>query len=231
MKKIVIDGPGWSGKTTLARRLAKELDGNFVFLDSEKMYDAIGYFVMRDGIDPNGRDVADELCSRHQLSFGITEGRDFAVLLDGKDIAEKIRSGETWEVEEVRTTFFAVKNNPVIKTYIAKTLREIAENYNVIVEGEDIGVSIFPDADVMFFLTADTDEQARRIWQVLKESGVEAEYTKVYDAFAEKERKEAKGRKPVKLAEDVFIIDSTRMSAEQVFENAMGIIRGGMENE
>ncbi len=214
---IAIDGPAGSGKSTVARAMAKR--ANLTYLDTGAMYRAVTDAALTRGIDVADTEATGKLAA--ELDISLENGPEGpVVIVDGQDRTTQIRT------PEVDANVSAVAAVPAVREAMLKVQRNAAEAGNVVAEGRDIGTVVFPNAEVKVFLTADPSARAlRRAVQrnggdlaqdshasanAEQQAAIEAEL--VARDKADSERKTA----PLKPAEDAVHIDSTAMSVEAV---------------
>ena len=151
---ITIDGAAGVGKTTTAKKLAKEL--GYQYFDTGAMYRAVTFFFLAEKVDINLASKVKESLKAMNLQIDFLSGSDMVILLDGKDISLKIRN------QEVTSNVSAVSALKEVRKMMVSIQRSITEQGNFIVEGRDIGSVVFPDAQYKFYLTADYDVRAKR---------------------------------------------------------------------
>jgi cytidylate kinase len=215
---IAIDGPSGAGKSTLGRRLAREL--KLLYIDTGAMYRAAALAVMESeiGMD-NEQQVAHVVKSADITLEGDPDS--LHVLLDGRDVSEKIRTEEVSHAASVISTIAEVRRALVSRQ------RELgARGRGVVLDGRDIGTVVFPTADLKFFLTAAPEERATRRYEEerLKERDVTFEKT-LSDINLRDRRDSTRDDSPLAIAEDAIVIDSTELSIDEVFERMMSAVR------
>jgi cytidylate kinase len=201
---VTIDGPSGSGKSSTARALAKRL--GFDFLDTGAMYRAVAHATLRASVDPTDARQLAALLSN--LCLEMPPGR---VVLNGEDVTEAIRT------PEVSAASSRVAVLPTVRRFLAGQQRAIAAGRNIICEGRDQGTVVFPDAVRKFFFTADPMERAARRHRELAARGESVTLESVYAAQLERDRRDAeRDLAPMRPADDAIVIDSTRMSFDEV---------------
>ena len=205
---VAIDGPAGAGKSTLAKRLAREL--GFIYLDTGAMYRAIALKVIRQGV-PLANDAAlRDLVGATEVDLREVDGK-LAVLLDGVDVAGEIR---TPEVSQMASKVSALA---CVRARLLDLQRQVGKRGSVVAEGRDIGTVIFPQAEVKIFLSASTEERARRRYHELCAAGKTVEFTETLAEMAERdERDSGRDLAPLRQADDAVAIDSSTMDAERV---------------
>jgi cytidylate kinase len=205
---VTIDGPAGSGKSTVARLVARALKATF--LDTGAIYRALALSAERSGIDTDNERQLAHLASRMPIAFR-DEGGSQHVLLDGEDVSDAIRA------PHVSQGASEVSRWPLVRQALLQTQRDVARQGAVVAEGRDTGTVVFPDAQVKVFLVADEEVRAQRRHAQLRESGREIALS---DVIAEQRQRDARdsGRlvAPLLPADDAVRIDTTQSSIEQV---------------
>lgn len=203
--RIAIDGPSGSGKSSVAKAVAKKL--NFFHLDTGAMYRTLGYKIYKEGLDIlNAKEVI------KNFDFDIKNNRFF---LDGEDVSEKIReniiskyASEVSKIKEVRE-------------YMVNLQRKISDKYNVILDGRDIGTVVFPNAEIKIFLTASPEIRANR--RKLEDDKVS--YEKILEDILKRDYEDInREHSPLKKANDAIEIDTDNLSFEEVLNKIIGIV-------
>jgi cytidylate kinase len=212
---IAIDGPAGAGKSTIARRLAARL--GFTYIDSGAMYRAVGWWALRQKLDPSDMHRMEQLA----LAAGITlEGDGARVLLDGEDITEAIRGPEVSKAASLVATI------PGVRRALVEKQRAIGAQNNVVMEGRDIGSVVFPNADLKIFLDADVQERARR--RAIEVNGDRDVISRQIRERDERDRTRAEA--PLTQAPDAVYVDSTGLSIEEVEETILRLVRARISN-
>ena len=205
---IAIDGPSGAGKSTLAKRLAKELE--FVYLDTGAMYRALALKVLRQGIDLADDARLAELIGSTGIDLNEKCGK-MEVLLDGADVAAEIR---TPEVSQMASKVSALR---AVRARMLELQRAMGRRGNVVAEGRDIGTVIFPQAEVKIFLEASVSERARRRYDELIASGRAVDLVETLREIEERDKRDSeRDVAPLRKAEDALMIDSSRVTADEV---------------
>jgi CMP/dCMP kinase len=203
---VTIDGPAGAGKSSAAKALARRL--GFEFLDTGAMYRAVSLAALRAGVGWTDEPALAELVGRIRIE--IPPGR---VLLDGEDVSALIRTPEVTRGSSV------VAAVPAVRRRLVEVQRAIASGRDVVCEGRDQGTVAFPDAGCKFFLTADPDERLRRRLKEMADKGEVVDPEALRQALEERDRRDA-GRDvaPMRPAEDAVVLDTTRLTLEQVID-------------
>jgi len=213
---ITIDGPAGSGKSTVAKILAKRL--GFGFLDTGAMYRAVTVAAMRAGIDIADKDALRKVLDSSDFDFSTANGT-LLVRLNGNDITEQLRDQQVTEgVSKVAPIDF-------VRDKLVEMQRAFAAATGAIItEGRDQGTVVFPDAKVKFFLTAAVAERAKRRYQELKAKGVDADINEIEKAIAKRDLNDSQRQiAPLRKADDAIEIDTTGLDIEGVVNKLLEI--------
>ena len=215
---ITIDGPAGSGKSTIAKMLAKEL--GYTYIDTGAMYRAVALMVKREGIDPDNPDAVVELMKKIQIDLKPAEN-GVQVFLNGEDVSKEIRT------EEIGKIASKIARHSEVRKILVQMQRELGlKAKNVVIEGRDTGTVIFPDADIKFFFTASPEIRAERRFKELKEKGLNISYEEILKEIKERDYlDETRKDSPLRPAEDAIIIDTTGKSLSDVFQDVLKIIK------
>jgi cytidylate kinase len=213
---IAIDGPAGSGKSTVARGVAKRL--GFTYLDSGAMYRAVTLLALEQGADLDDADALGRLARDASIDLREREHDYVQVILNGRDVSEQIREPR---VTGASSRIAALA--PVRAALLEKQRASIA-NGDHVVEGRDIGTVVAPDAELKVFLTADADERARRRASELERRGVVADAGEVKAAIEQRDELDStRSAAPLRAAEDAVQLDTTGLDAEQVIEKVVAL--------
>jgi cytidylate kinase len=214
--RVAIDGPAGAGKSTVAKAVAAQLA--IEYIDTGAMYRAVGLKLLAEGI---GTDPADE--KRRARVLAETE-IDFAggrVYLDGRDVSGDIRT------DEISRMASACSALPAVREKLVALQRAMGERKSVLMDGRDIGSNVFPGAEFKFFLTASPEERARRRFLELREKGADVSFEGVLADIERRDYDDShRALHPLMRADGAHEIDSTDMSAAEVTELVLLIIRG-----
>jgi len=212
---ITIDGPSGAGKGTAAWRLAKELD--YQLLDSGALYRIVGLKAFEAGLlthEVLDEDAITALTQKLSISFQPNEATgNVDILIDGALIGKDIRN------ETVGGYASKVAVFPKVRQALLQLQQEMAEHSGVIADGRDMGTVVFPDADAKVFLTASSESRAQRRVTQLEQAGETADYEAILATIQERDiRDETRSASPSKPAEDALLLDSSVLTAKQVYE-------------
>jgi cytidylate kinase len=214
---IAIDGPSAAGKSTLAKRLAKDL--GFTYLDTGAMYRALALKVLRESIDIGNEAALTKLMDGTEIDL-VEKGGKLQVLLDGEDVSEAIR---TPEVSQMASKASALK---VVRHGLLVLQRAFGRRGNVVAEGRDIGTVVFPDAEVKIYLDASAEERARRRVEELRKTGRQVSLDETLREMGERDKRDSeRDLAPLRKANDAIALDSTALDAETLAQTVMQQIR------
>ena len=216
---IAIDGPAGAGKSTIARRLAAEL--GYCYVDTGAIYRTVAYFLDLLGISPKDADgVAQYL---DELTVGITydeEGKQH-MIMNGMDVTEDIRT------QEISQKASLVSANPLVREMLLDLQRDMAKEYNVIMDGRDIGTVVLPRANVKIFLTASPEVRAKRRTAELEAKGQTANYEKVLKEIQQRDYQDShRSIAPLKQAKDAVKVDTSELDIDGVVAAIRKIVEG-----
>jgi len=203
---IAIDGPAGAGKSTLARRLAADLQ--LVYVDTGAMYRSIGLYMARCGVDVTDAAAVESRLPEIDLELRYEEGVQ-KMILNGEDVSCAIRT------EEASANASKVSAIPAVRAFLLETQRGLARKCSVIMDGRDIGTVILPNADLKIFLTASAEERAKRRFAEQVERGEQVVYEEVLREIKERDiRDTTRAAAPLKPAEDAVTLDTTGHTLE-----------------
>jgi cytidylate kinase len=201
---IAIDGPAGAGKSTVAKKVSREL--NFIYLDTGAIYRAIALYLVR-----NNTDITNDTSIKKALTSINLKYTTEHIYLDNKIVDNELRT------EEISKKTSDYSKLYLIREFATSFQRNIAINENVVLEGRDIGTVVFPDAEYKFFLTAKTEIRGKRRFEELLSKGEEASLDAIIKSI-EKRDENDKEREiaPLKKAEDAVEIDTSSISIDEV---------------
>ena len=213
---IAIDGPSGAGKSTVARSLARRL--GYIYIDTGAMYRSVALRVKEKSTSPEDELALKQLASSLPITFS-TKGEQTHVFCEGEDITEAIRT------PEISRLASAISRQKGVREALVRMQRKMGKEGGVILEGRDIGTVVFPDADVKFYLDAESDERARRRYHEMLKKGVRVDYKETQEELVQRDHHDMhRIYSPLRKAVDAVFIDSTHRSVEEVVEEMVRII-------
>ena len=215
---VAIDGPSGAGKSTLAKRLSKEF--GFIYVDTGAIYRTVGYAAQCAEVDSKDVQGVESLLPTIDIGFDYDAEGSQRMLLNGKDVSKEIRTP--------KSSIYAsdVSAMPAVRAFLLDMQRAMAEKYNVIMDGRDIGTVVLPNAGLKIFLTATAEERARRRYLELKEKGTDTTYEEVLkDIHYRDQQDSTRATAPLKAADDAVTVDTTHVD----FEGSFAILRDLMK--
>jgi len=214
---IAIDGPSGAGKSTVAKGLAKRL--GYTYIDTGAMYRSVALRVKEKSISPEDESEISQLVSSLRLTL-IAEGEQIRVFCDGQDVTEAIRT------PEISRLASHISKQKAVRKALVRMQRETGKEGGVILEGRDIGTVVFPDAEVKFYLDAESDERARRRYEEMVGKGMKVELKETEEELAQRDHQDThRIHSPLKKAKDAVCIDTTHRSVEEIVEEMTRIVR------
>lgn len=212
---IAIDGPAGAGKSTVAKKVAKEL--SFVYVDTGAMYRAMALYLLRKGVNREDPDEIGEACQNAEISIEYQNGEQI-VLLDGENVNAHLR---TEEVSAMASVSSAV---PRVREKLLDLQRKLARTMSVVMDGRDIGTTILPDADVKIYLTASSLTRARRRYLEYQEKGEPCDLAEIQKTIEERDQRDmTRESSPLCQAEDAVLVDSSELTIDETVEKILSV--------
>lgn len=213
---IAIDGPAGAGKSTIAKKLAKEL--GYIYVDTGAMYRAMAYHFLQNNIASDNESEIAKSCKNVDVSISYIDGEQ-QVLLNGQNISNKIRN------EEVGNMASATSVYPVVRTKLVELQRQLASKENVIMDGRDIGTVVLPNANVKIYLTASSKVRAKRRFDELTAKGEDCNFDDIEKDIIDRDYRDMhRETSPLKQADDAILLDTSDMDIDQVVSRIKEII-------
>ncbi|MCJ1987236.1 (d)CMP kinase [Lactococcus carnosus] len=206
--RIAIDGPASSGKSTVAKLIAKDFD--IIYLDTGAMYRVATYIALCNGLSETDGTSIIGVLKENPISFGnAPEGQ--LVYTGEVDVTHAIRQND---VTNAVSKISAVTE---IRDYLVDVQREIASHGGIVMDGRDIGTVVLPDAELKIFLVASVEERAQRRYKENLQKGIETDYDLLKFEISERDRKDTTRQvSPLKQASDAILIDTTGITISEV---------------
>ena len=217
MISVAIDGPAGAGKSTIARAVAKAL--GFLYVDTGALYRSIAFYALAQGIDPSNESLVLPLLKEIKVELAFQNGEQ-RVILCQKDVTDSIR---TSEVSMAASKISAI---PAVRQFLFGLQRDMAERYNVIMDGRDIGTVVLPNAKVKIFLTASAEDRAKRRYDEMISKGESAVYEQVLQDIRRRDEQDAnRAIAPLRPAPDAILLDTTGNR----LEDSIALLRSTIE--
>lgn len=220
-KVIAIDGYSSTGKSTVAKRLAKHLQ--FIYVDSGAMYRAVSLFALKNGcFDHNELNNSKLIEKLDQIDIDFkfdNHTQKSEIFLNGKNVEDSIRG---MEVSQKVSVVAAI---PEVREKLVALQRKMSEKHSIIMDGRDIGSVVFPHADVKFFMTASADERAKRRYEELKNKAEDINYEDVLENVKSRDHIDTtRKHSPLVQTDDAIVIDNTNLTQDEQFEKMLDYI-------
>ena len=214
---IAIDGPAGAGKSTMAKRLAKEL--GYQYVDTGAIYRTVAYFMDLWGVSP--KDIDNITRYIDELTIGIEYDEDGLqhMIMNGMDVTEDIRANDISQKASL------ISAHAIVRDMLLDMQRDVAKQYNVIMDGRDIGTVVLPKANVKFFLTASAEVRATRRTEELKAKDQNANYDQILKQIQQRDYQDTHREiAPLKLARDSIKLDTSNMTIDEVVAEMKRIV-------
>ena len=214
---IAIDGPAGAGKSTMAKRLAKEM--GYYYVDTGAIYRTVAYFLDLLGVSPKDVDGVSRYIDELTVEIEYDETGAQHMIMNGMDVTADIRT------PDISMKASTVSAHAVVREMLLDMQRDVAKQHNVIMDGRDIGTVVLPRATVKFFLTASPEVRAQRRTAELLAKGQKADYKKVLDEIIKRDYQDTHREiAPLKRAKDSVVLDTSDLNEDQVIEKMKEII-------
>lgn len=220
---IAIDGPAGAGKSTIARRVAREL--SFIYVDTGAMYRAMALYLLRKEVNRDDTEQIGNICQDAEISIEYQNGEQI-VLLNGENVNSYLRTEEVGNMASVSSAV------PRVREKLLSLQRKLAKDMSVVMDGRDIGTTILPDADVKIYLTASSLTRARRRYLELQEKGTVCNLDDIQKDIEERDQRDmSREISPLRQAEDAVLVDSSDLTIQQVVDRILQIFRSKTTGE
>ena len=220
---IAIDGPAGAGKSTIARRVAKEL--SFIYVDTGAMYRAMALYLLRREVNKDDTEQIGNICQDAEISIEYQNGEQI-VLLNDENVNSYLRTEEVGNMASVSSAV------PRVREKLLSLQRKLARDMSVVMDGRDIGTTILPDADVKIYLTASSLTRAKRRYLELQEKGTVCNLDEIQKDIEERDQRDMNREiSPLRQAEDAILVDSSDLTIQQVVDRILQIFRSKTAGE
>ncbi|MBR2754719.1 MAG: (d)CMP kinase [Lachnospiraceae bacterium] len=215
MKQIAIDGPAGAGKSTVAKILAERLD--YMYVDTGAMYRTIALACIRKGIDLADEAAVSKVCEEADISIKYENGVQ-VMYLDGENVSEAIRNEEVSKAASDTSKFLKVRERLVLMQ------RDLTKEYNVIMDGRDIGTAVLPDATLKIYLTASVQVRAERRYKEYKEKGIACELEEIKKDIEQRDHNDmTREISPLRKADDAVEVDTSDLTIDEVVQKIIDL--------
>ncbi len=219
---IAIDGPSGAGKSTLAKMIAEKMGA--LYVDTGAIYRTVGVYAKKNNVEPTDAPAVISLLDTIQIEMRHGEDGLQRMYLNGEDVTTQIRQ------HEISAYASAVSAIPEVRAFLLDMQRSFAREFNVVMDGRDIGTVVLPDAKVKIFLTADPEDRARRRYLELVQRGQQAEYDTVLKDLIQRDYNDShRASAPLKPADDSILLNTTGFTLEQSFELLFNTVKEKLE--
>ena len=217
MISIAIDGPSGAGKSTISRKAAEKF--GFIYVDTGAIYRTIGLATKIHGVSLDDTAAVVALLPTLEIELKYNDAGEQHMYLDGNDVSRDIR------LPEVSMLASKVSAIPEVRAFLVDMQRGMAEKYDVIMDGRDIGTVILPNADLKIFLTADVRDRARRRYEELHAKGMEKPFDEVLAEMEKRDEQDTqRAAAPLKAADDAVLLDTSGNTLEESIDEVCRLI-------
>lgn len=210
---VAIDGPAGAGKGTITKLVGERL--GLINIDTGATFRCVALNMIKENVDITDEDKIKEILR----NINIEIHPDGEIFLNDEKVTKRIREND------VNNLVSPISTIQIVREKLLDIQRRMAEGKNVIMEGRDIGTTVFPNADVKIYLDATPEERAKRRVLQNKEKGIESSYEEVLENIKDRDKRDSTREiAPLKKADDAIYVDSTNLNIEQVVEKIIGII-------
>ncbi len=212
---IAIDGPAGAGKSTIAKKVAKELA--FIYVDTGAMYRAVAFYLLQNKVEGDDSEGIAGKCTEADVSIRYENGEQI-VLLNGENVNAYLRT------EEVGNMASKSSANPAVRAHLLNLQQNLARENDVVMDGRDIGTVVLPEAQVKIFLTASVETRARRRYEEYLQKGESADLEEIKRDIENRDHQDmTREISPLRQAEDAVLVDSSEMTIQQVVDAILTI--------
>lgn len=214
---IAIDGPAGAGKSSMAKALAKDL--GYQYVDTGAIYRTVAYFMDLWGVSPKDVDGVNRYIDELTVEIEYDEDGVQHMIMNGMDVTDDIRT------QEISQKASLIAAHACVREMLLDMQRDIAKEYNVVMDGRDIGTVVLPKATVKIFLTASAEVRAKRRYDELIAKGQKAKYETVLKEVQQRDYQDTHREiAPLKMARDSVKLDTTNMNREETLAAMKEII-------
>ena len=213
---IAIDGPAGAGKSTIAKKIAKQK--GYIYVDTGAMYRAMALYLIEEKVKKEDSRQISEKCKTADITIQYEAGEQ-VVLLNGRNVNGLIRTEEVGNMASVSSA------NPDVRTKLVELQQQLASTTSVVMDGRDIGTCVLPEADIKIYLTASSAVRAKRRYEELTAKGQSCDLDVIEKDIIERDERDMKRElSPLKQAEDAILLDSSCLTIDEVVSKIMEIV-------
>ncbi|WP_273326385.1 (d)CMP kinase [Vallitalea guaymasensis] len=213
---IAIDGPAGAGKSTIAKKIAKELD--IIYVDTGAMYRAFGLYCIRNNISSDQNDIINNILDDIDISICYIDGEQ-QVILNDENVNQFIRD------EEVGKMASEVSVNKNVRLKLVELQRNLATKKSIVMDGRDIGTYVLPNATIKIYLNASVETRAKRRHKELLEKGISRDLESIKDEIGKRDYRDMNREfAPLKKADDAIEVDTSNLSIDEVVNKILKMI-------
>lgn len=217
---IAIDGPASSGKSSVAKLIAKEQ--GYIYIDTGAMYRMLTLKALRKELDLENEDDLFQLLKNTDITFE-KQGEEQIAFLDNEDVTTAIRQ------TDVTNNVSVVSSHQKIRQELVSKQQEMSNDHNVVMDGRDIGTVVLPEATLKIFLEAEAEERAKRRYEENIQNGIDSDYETILEDIKKRDYYDSNRKEsPLKKAHDAQVIDSTTLSIEEVKDEILKLLQKNM---
>ena len=214
---IAIDGPAGAGKSTMAKRLAKDL--GYMYVDTGAIYRTVAYFFDLWGVSPKDIDNITRYIDELTINIEYDEEGTQHMIMNGMDVTADIRT------QEISQKASLVSAHAIVREMLLDMQRDVAKQYNVIMDGRDIGTVVLPKANVKIFLTASAEVRAQRRTEELLAKGQKANYNQILKEIQQRDYQDTHREiAPLKMSRDSIKLDTSDLTIDEVVAEMKRIV-------
>ncbi|MCR5420325.1 MAG: (d)CMP kinase [Lachnospiraceae bacterium] len=215
--QIAIDGPAGAGKSTIAKRLAKE--SGYIYVDTGAMYRAMALYLIRCGISAEDKEGIEKACEDADISIQYIDGEQ-NVVLNGENVNSLIRT------REVSAMASSSSVNGKVREKLVSLQQKLASSNDVVMDGRDIGTKVLPEAEVKIYLTASTKVRAKRRFDELRAKGEACDMEAIENEIKERDHRDmTREISPLVQAKDAVLVDTSDMDIDTVVDRIKEIVK------
>ena len=215
--QIAIDGPSGTGKSTIAKTLAKKL--SFIYIDTGAMYRAVALYCYRNGIDTSNEEVVVNSLDNIDINIFYKDGVQ-EIELNNEIVSKEIRENH---ISKLSSIVSAYKD---VRAMMVKIQRKLSSNNSVIMDGRDIGTVVLPNANLKIYMTVDDEVRAQRRYQELIEKGQDVTLEKVKQDLKERDYRDInRDISPLRKADDAIVVDNTNCTIDEIVDKICNLFK------